>query len=89
VRLDVAVTASDSCTGIADIAAGPAPGIAAVPGTTPVTVRLKRSGGSCAAAPNVVRAERVLDLGRQEQQLLVYVVGADGTLASTERVPLR
>jgi hypothetical protein len=89
VRLEVAVTAADACTGIADIAGGPPPGIAAVPGTAPVTVRLQRPGGPCKAEPNVVRAERMLDLGRQEGQLLVYVMGADGTLASTERVPLR
>ena len=89
VQLDLAVTVRDSCTRVAEVAAGPPPGVAAAPGASPVTVRLARSGDACEAAASVIRAERSLALPGQAGQILVYVLGTDGALASTERVPLR
>ena len=89
VRLEVVVTAADACTSIAQVRPGAPPGIAAVPGSAPVTARLQRPGGACAAVVTAVRAEERLDLGREVGQILLYVVGPDGAVASTERVPVR
>jgi hypothetical protein len=89
IRLEIAVPTSDLCTGIGDVALGPPPGIAPAPGAAPVTVHLKRPDGPCVGAASVARGEQMLDLPRQESQVLVYVIGEDGTIVSTERVPLR
>ena len=89
VRLDVVVTAADACTTIAAVTAGAPSGVAPVPGSTPVTARLQRPGGACATVVTAVRAEERLHLGQNVGQILLYVVGPDGAVASTERVPVQ
>ena len=89
VRLEVVVTAADACTTIAALSAGAPPGVAPVPGSAPVTARLQRPGGACATVVTAVGAQGRLELGQDARQILLYVVGPDGAVASTERIPVQ
>ena len=88
VRLEVVATVPDTCTRIADIAAGSPSGVAAAPGTAPVTVRLVRSEGACEAQVGALDTSWSLDAPGRIGTIMVYVLGTDGTLAATERVPI-
>lgn len=90
VSLDAVATAADICIRIVEVQAGAPPGIAAVAGSAPVTVRLGRTGSaSCTAALSAVHLKVMLDLPREARQLLLYVLAPDGSVAATERVPVR
>jgi hypothetical protein len=89
VRVEAVAMASDACTLIDGIRTGTPPGVAPPPGSAPVTVTLKQHGQMCAAVVTAVRAEALLDIPRGAAQILVYVQGADGSLAASERVPIR
>jgi hypothetical protein len=90
VVVDVATLATDACTRIAAIRPGAPASLAPVPGSVPVTAQLERQGsGPCATVVTAVKAETALDLGRDARQILLYVVGPDGAVAATERVPIR
>ena len=89
VSVDVVATVADSCTGVAEVGLGTPPGVVPPPGSTPVTVRLRRDGGPCAAGAAVVRSDYVLEPGADVRQIHLYVLSPDGSLAATERIPVR
>jgi hypothetical protein len=89
VKIDAVAMAADTCSRISAIRSGTPPGVAPPPGSTPVTVVLQREGAVCAAAVTAVRAEELLDVPRGADQIFLYFQSPDGTLASTERVPIR
>jgi len=89
VVVEVVATASDSCTGIASVRLGAPATVTPPPGSTPVTARLARDGSPCATVVKAVREEVALPMPASARQILLYVEGADGALAATERVPIR
>jgi hypothetical protein len=89
IRIEAVALATDSCTRIEAIRPGAPAVVAAPPGLTPVTARLRRGEGTCTATASAVRGEQVLELPAGVQQILLYVEGPDGALVSTERVPIR
>ncbi len=90
VRVEVAAQATDACTRVAGVLPGTPAGLAPVPGSAPVVARLERQdAGPCATVVTAVEAEAVLDLGPGVRQILLYVTAPDGTVAATERLPIR
>lgn len=89
VRVEAVTVATDDCTRIDSIRVGSPTVVTPPPGSTPITARLKRGQGACAARPTAVRAEQVLELPASVQQIFLYVEGVDGTLVGSERVPVR
>lgn len=90
VGLDVATSASDSCTTIRSVAVGAPPQVKPVAGSTPVTVRLQRPEGAiCATVVTALHEAAVLDVPASSTILNLYVLGPDGTVAASERVPIR
>ena len=89
VRLEVVAGVSDTCTRVAEVRIGAPLGVTATAGSIPVTVRLGRQDGDCAAGVAAVRAEQVLDIGRETSLIHLYILAPDGSVASTERVPVR
>ena len=90
VRVEVAAQATDACTRVAAILPGAPAGLASVPGSAPVTARLERQNAEpCTTVVTAVKTEAVLDLGPGVRQILLYVTGPDGTVAATERLPIR
>ena len=88
VRVEVVATVAESCTEIVEIRSGAPPGVAAAPGSTPVTARLGREG-PCAPAVRTVHAQHVLEASRDVRQIHLHVLAPDGSLAATERFPVR
>ena len=88
VRVQVVTATVDSCTDIAEVVAGPPPGLSPVPGSSPVTVRLRRRGGACESVATAVRAEQVLQIAEDVRQIHVFVSAPDGRVVATERVPI-
>ena len=88
VRLEVVAPAAESCLEIAEISIGAPPGVAAAPGSTPVTARLRREG-ACAPMVRAVRSEQVVPASGDVRHIYLHVVAPDGSLAATERVPVR
>jgi hypothetical protein len=90
VRLEAVVVAPDGCTRIAAVAIGSPPGVAPPPRAEPVTVRLERpTDASCGQALASLRREVSLPVPAERASLHLFVVGADGRVASSERVPIR
>jgi hypothetical protein len=89
VTVDAVAMASDACTAIAEIRSGTPPAVTPPPGSAPVTVRLKRDGEACAAVVTAVRAQAILDIAPGARQIVLYIQAPDGSLASSERVPIR
>jgi hypothetical protein len=90
VRVEVAAVANDGCTKLGSVRAAAPPAVSAVPGTAAVTAELVRAGtGPCAMMVSAVKTEAVLDLPAGLGQIMLYILAPDGTLASTERVPIR
>jgi hypothetical protein len=91
VRVEVAAAAADSCTAIASVRNVAPPRVTPPPATAPVTVQLQRSGGAarCTAGPIVLRADWRIEIAEGVRYLHLYILTPDGTVASTERVPLR
>ena len=90
VRLEVATLATDACTRVGTVASGAPASVKAPPGAAPVTARLVREGsGACATVVTAAKSEVVLDLGRGASHVFLYILTPDGTVASTERVPVR
>jgi hypothetical protein len=90
VRVEVAAQATDACTRVATILPGTPAGVAPVPGSAAVVARLeRRTAEPCATVVTAVKAEAVLDLGPGVRQILLYVTAPDGTVAATERLPIR
>jgi len=88
VQIQVVTTTADSCTDIADVLVGPPPGLSAVPESFPVTVRLKRRGGTCESVVTAVRARQVLQVPQDMRQIHLFVAAPDGRVLATERVPI-
>jgi hypothetical protein len=88
VRVQVVTRTADSCTDIADILVGPPPGLSAVPGSSPVTARLRRRSGTCESVVTAVRAEQVLQVPQDVRQIHLFVAAPDGRVLATERVPI-
>lgn len=90
VKVEAVATVGDSCLAIAAVRLGTPPNVTAPAGAAPVTAEVKRAGSTgCRAAATVLRAEHLLPLGAEVRQIHLYVVGPDGAVLSTERVPLR
>jgi hypothetical protein len=91
VKLESVVTVPDGCTFIGAVTPGAPSGQAAPPDAFPVTVKLRRSdaGSACTLALKVMRDESMLSVPANQSRLHLFVVAADGKLASTERVPIR
>ena len=89
VRVEVVAPRADDCNAIEEIVAGAPPGLSAPSGSVPVTARLSRRDGACSAGATVVRSERSLDLGPDARDIHLFVLAPDGSLAATERVPIR
>lgn len=89
VRVDVTATVPDTCTRIASVQAGLPEGVRAVAGTLPVTIRLARPADAvCATQVRALREQAVLAMP-SGNMLMLYVVGQDGAVAGSERVPIR
>lgn len=89
VRVEVTATVPDTCTRIASVQAGRPEGVEPVAGTLPVTVRLSRPADAiCATQVVAVKDTAVLAMP-SGNMLMLYVVGQDGAVAGTERVPIR
>lgn len=89
VRLQTAASASDACTTIQSVTLGAPPAVKAVPGITSVTVRLQRPAGAvCATTVTALHEETMLDVPDSATALLVYVVGPDGSVVASEKVPI-
>jgi hypothetical protein len=90
VIVEAVAMATDACTRIASLRSGPPAGVALVAGSAPVTAQLERAGAApCAAVVTAVRVESSLDLPRDTRQILLYILAPDGSVAATERVPVR
>jgi hypothetical protein len=90
VRVEVASPVGDACTTVAKVETGAPAGVTAPSNAVPVTVRLQRpAGAACATVVRTATGEAVLPIGREARTLHLYVVGADGRVAATERVPIR
>jgi hypothetical protein len=90
VMVEAVAMANDACTRIASVRSGAPPRVAPVPGSAPVTVQLERAGtGPCAAAVTAVqgRSHSRPAAGRPADPPLHPC--ADGSVAATERVPVR
>jgi hypothetical protein len=89
VELEVA-TVGDGCTSMGPIAPGLPAGVSPPPGAAPVTARLARPAGTvCTMIAKPVRGEAVLRLPPATAAIHVFIVGPDGAVQSTERVPVR
>jgi hypothetical protein len=90
VRVEVAVAAADSCTRIEAVGLGAPAGVKAPAGSQPVTVTLAREPGlACAQVVSAAREETSLPVPVGVSRLHLFVVGPDGQILSTERVPVR
>ena len=89
VELDAAVSASDACTRIERIEPGTPHGVQAPAGAAPMVVRLARPEGVCATVVSALRETRAVGVPAGVTVLLLYVVGPDGRVAASERVPIR
>ena len=91
VRIDIAAATTDSCLAVGTVRNVAPPRVSAAPASAPVTVQLQRSTGSapCRTTPTVVRAERRLEIAAGVQQLHLFILAPEGTILSTERVPLQ
>ena len=89
VSVDLVATVADSCMAVAEVRLGTPPGVVPPPDSTPVTARLRREERPCAAGAAVVRSEHVLDPGGDVRRIHLYVLSPDGSLAATERIPVR
>ncbi len=90
VRLEAVVTVPDGCTTIGSVALGAPAGVSAPPSSEPVTVRLERpAGAACAQALGSARRDVTLTVPEGRATLHLFVVGADGAVVSSERVPIR
>lgn len=89
VKLEVVATMGETCLAVGALRAGTPPGVAAPPGAAPFTAQVERTAGGCRAAATAIRAERLIELGTDVRQIHLFVLGPDGAVVSTERVPLR
>jgi hypothetical protein len=90
VRLEAVATVPDGCTTIAGVEPGLPPGVKAPPSAEPVTVRLARPAGAvCTQAVASVRRDVTLQVPPDRASLHLFVVGTDGRVLSSERVPIR
>ena len=89
VSVEVVATVADSCTRLAEVGLGTPPGLVPPPGSTPVTARLRREERPCAAGVAAIRSEHVFDPGADVRQIHLYVLSPDGSIAATERIPVR
>ncbi|KAA2235600.1 hypothetical protein [Salinarimonas soli] len=90
VALEAVATVSDGCTTIGSVALGAPAGIAAPAAAEPVTVRLARPEGAvCTQALGTARREIDLMVPAGRAILHLFVVGPDGAVVSTERVPIK
>ena len=89
VRLEVTAI-GDGCTSMGPIAPGLPRGVGAPPGAAPVTATLKRPAEAmCIMIAKPVTGEAVLDLPASTPAIHLFIVGPDGAVRSTERVPIR
>ena len=89
VKLEVA-TVGDGCTGMGTIAAGVPRGTTAPPGAVPVIATVKRPAEAiCIMIAKPVTGEAVLALPASAAAIHLFIVDPDGTVRSTERVPIR
>jgi hypothetical protein len=91
VKLESVVTVPDGCTFIGAVTTGTPSGQTAPPDAYPITVKLRRSdaGSACTMALKVLKDDSMLSVPAGQARLHLFVVAADGKLASTERVPIR
>jgi hypothetical protein len=91
VRIEAVAVANDRCSALGPVAAG-APGRVTAPaGTVPVTVqrRVISPGATCPPEPVRLSAEGVVEVPRGAGQIMLYVLGPDGEVQATERIPVR
>jgi hypothetical protein len=89
VKLDVA-TVGDGCTSMGTIAPGLPGGVSAPPGAAPVTAQLDRPREAvCTMVAKPVTGEAFLDLPVGTGAIHLFIVGPEGAVRSTERVPVR
>jgi hypothetical protein len=90
VRVEVAALATDACTSFGPVTAGAPTAVTPAPGTLPVSAQLLRPAGPlCAQAVTRVAGEAMFEVAPDVRQIMLYIVGPDGTVASTERVQIR
>jgi hypothetical protein len=90
VWLEAVVTVSDGCTTIGSVALGAPAGVSVPPSAEPVTVRLARpQGAMCTQALGSARSESALTVPAARGSLHLFVLGLDGRVVSSERVPIR
>lgn len=89
VKVDVVAVTSDSCTKVSGIRSGTPTGVTSPPDSAAITVLLQQEGRACAATVTAVKEEMILDVPRGATQIHLYFQAPDGSLASSERVPIQ
>jgi hypothetical protein len=90
VRVEAVATVGDSCLVFGAIRTGTPPAVLPPPGATPVTAYVERKAATgCISTATAIRGEGLLAIGTDVRQIHLYIVGPDGALIGTERVPLR
>jgi hypothetical protein len=89
VKLDVAATVGETCLAMGTVRTGTPRAVLPPPGATPVTAEVVRTGAACSPGAASIRAEQVIEVGQDVRQIHLYVVGPDGVLLGTERIPVR
>jgi hypothetical protein len=89
VRVEVATLVADSCTSLGPVTAGAPPAVRPAAGAMPVTAQLRRPpGAACTGAVTRLTGEATVEAGRDVRQIMLYILAPDGTVVSSERLPL-
>lgn len=91
VRVEAVTVANDRCTALSPVTAGAPETVVPPAGTVPATVqrRVVSPGATCPPEPVRLAAEGVLEVPQGAGLIMLYVLGPDGQVQSTERIPVR
>ena len=89
VRLDASILVETNCLAIGEISSGAPSGLKVPRDAAGVTVRLSKSGqAACEAEVRRLDSHAELTVPAEKQLLLLYIVGDQGAVIGTERVPI-
>jgi hypothetical protein len=89
VRLDASVLVETSCLTITEISAGAPKELTIPQDAAGVTIRLAKNGqAACEAGVRRLGSEAELKVPAEQRFLLLYIIGDQGTVIGSERVPI-
>lgn len=89
VKLELGLASEDPCMIIAATRSDPPAGVRPPKGGHPVTVQLRRPNDAvCSVSVRALRGEAVVEVPADVRLIHLYVVGPDGDLRSTQRIPI-